>query len=204
MNVSRETRARLEVFEREFLRWNARTNLSANVHEAADLTHRHVADSLQLAELGRGKIWVDIGTGGGFPGAVLAATFQGTERRVTMVESNNKKAAFLRHVCLAMGVEAMVLAERAEVVVGRIEPPDVVSARAVASLSKLLQLTERWLGRGTVGLFPKGRHVDDEIDEARAAWDFDLVRHPSRTADDATILEVSRLRPKKAAKLSDG
>ena len=197
MNVSRETQVRLDVFAREFTRWNARSNLSSRTHPG-ELTERHIEDSLQLIPLApKEGSWVDVGTGGGFPGAVLAAVFAETGRSITMIESNAKKAAFLRSACLAMKVPANVLNERAEAVVARERPPAVVSARAVAPLRRLFTLLQLWLAEpGTLGLFPKGREVETEIDDAAREWDFDLVRHPSRTAADGTILAVTRLRPK--------
>ena len=196
--VSRETREHLEIFRAEFLRWNARINLTSDRDPDA-IVERHIEDSLQLAPFGRGAAtWFDIGTGGGFPGAVLAAAFAGNGPRVTMVESNHKKAGFLRAACIAMGVDASVVAQRAEAVIARTPPPDVVSARAVASLPDLLSLLSPWLVGGTRAVLPKGRAVQAEIDAAALEWDFALKRHPSRTARDATILEVTDLRPKMA------
>ena len=188
-DVSRETlQTRLEAFHREFTRWSARINLTS-ASERGKLHHRHIADSLQLLDLAPNVTrWVDVGTGGGFPGAVVSAALpSGT---VTMVESNNKKAAFLRAACLAMDVDATVLAERAEGVVRRLEAPDVVSARAVAPLGQLLDLLHPWLERATLGLFPKGRGAEDEIAAARERHDFDVVRHPSRVSDDSVVLAV--------------
>ena len=189
-DVSRETLdERLEAFRFEFAKWSRRINLTS-ASERGNLDERHIADSLQLLALAPGaKRWVDIGTGGGFPGVILTAALPpGT---VTMVESNNKKCAFLRSACVAMGVRADVRAERAEAVVARTDPPDVVSARAVASLADLLDLLHPWLRGGTLGLFPKGRGVEAEIMEARERHAFDVVRHPSAIARDSTVLAVT-------------
>ena len=173
-------------------------NLTSSSDDNA-IVERHVQDSLQLTPLaGSAGTWVDVGTGGGFPGAILAAAFAEDGPAVTLVESNTRKAAFLRAACVAMEVSVDVLAERAERVVERLDPPSVVSARAVASLNDLLGLLAPWLGRGTRGVFPKGRDAEREIMEARDAWDFDVRRHPSTTAPDATILEIVSLRPKMA------
>ena len=195
MNVSRETRARLAIFEKEFLQWNARTNLVSR-SQPGDLLQRHIEDSLQLLSHAPSMgDWVDIGTGGGFPGAVLAAVFAETGRSLTLVESNAKKAAFLRTVSVAMNVRATIRHERVERIVTEIDSPDIVSARAVAALGTLFDLLAPWLQTGSLGVFPKGRTANDEIAEARRRWDFDVEAVPSRTADDASILLVRDLRP---------
>ena len=189
-DVSRETLdARVAAFRAEFARWSPRINLTSSA-ERTNLDERHIADSLQLLDLAPdARAWIDVGTGGGFPGAILAAALPpGT---VTMVESNNKKAAFLRAACLAMDVRATVLAERAEAVVARMAPPDVVSARAVASLTDLLDLTHPWLRAGALGLFPKGRGAEREIEAARERHAFEVARHPSAVGDDGTVLAVT-------------
>lgn len=189
LSVSRETLdRRLDAFRGEFARWSARTNLTSAA-ERRNLDERHIADSLQLLDhVPDVTRWVDIGTGGGFPGAIVAAALPpGT---VTMVESNGKKAAFLRAACLAMDVRAAVVPDRAEAVVARSEPPDVVSARAVAPLAELLDMLHPWLRRGTLGLFPKGRNAEAEIAEARERHHFDVERHPSTVADDSVVLAV--------------
>ena len=162
--------------------------------ERGQLDERHIEDSLQLLAIrppmGR---WVDVGTGGGFPGLVLAAAEPDHAAHVTLVESNGKKAAFLRASVLAMGSHATVVAERAERVARREPPPNTVSARALASLADLFSMLEPWLSRGTVGLFPKGRRAEEEIEEAERHWRFECVRHPSATAPDAIVLEVTNL-----------
>ena len=192
-DVSRETRERIDAFRSEFRRWAPRINLTS-AGERGRLDERHIADSLQLMAIRppRGQ-WFDIGTGGGFPGAILAAAEPDHEATVTMVESNNKKAAFLRSACTAMGARARVVAERAETVVARTPPPDTVSARALAPLDDLLTMLEPWLAKGTVGLFPKGRRAEEEIAAALLRWRFGCERHASQTASDATILEITAL-----------
>ena len=193
MHVSRETRERLEVFRAEFARWAPRINLTSG-SEQGRLGERHIEDSLQLIDIRHPKgRWFDIGTGGGFPGAILAAAQADHDGRIAMVESNNKKAAFLRSTILAMNADATIHAERAETVVSREAPPETVSARALASLDDLLIMLEPWLANGTVGLFPKGRRADEEIAAARNRWRFDCRRHPSRTANDAVVLEIADL-----------
>lgn len=192
-HVSRETlNARLNAFRAEFMRWSARTNLTS-ASERGNLDERHIADSLQLLDHASAvESWVDVGTGGGFPGAIVAAALP--PRTVTMIESNNKKAAFLRAACITMDVDVTVLLERAEAVVARVDPPDVVSARAVASLADLLDMLHPWLCAGTLGLFPKGRSAEAEIAEARVRHDFDVERHSSTVADDSVVLAVRMAR----------
>ena len=193
MDVSRETRERLDIFRVEFARWAPSINLTSG-SERGRLDERHIADSLQLLAIRRPTgTWFDIGTGGGFPGAILAAAQADHDARIALVESNHKKAAFLRATVLAMGSNAVVHAERAGAVIAREVPPTTVSARALASLTDLLAMLEPWLANGTVGLFPKGRRADAEIAEARQRWRFGCTRHPSRTADDAVVLEITDL-----------
>lgn len=202
MNVSRETRERLKIFEREFERWSRTHNLVSG-SERGNIVERHIKDSLQLATCVQFHgDWVDIGTGGGFPGVVLATLAEEHEDvRVSMIESNAKKCAFLRHVCATMELKAVVLHERAERVIARMRPPSVVTARAVASLPKLVSLCEPWLAGGTIGLFPKGRSAAKEVAEASADWTFEWRAHPSETAADASVIELHSLRPKSAAKI---
>ena len=198
--VSRETLdRRLATFQDEFARWSSRTNLVShgereNVHE------RHITDSLQLLDHVDGvpERWVDLGSGGGFPGLIVAAALP--DDAVTLVESNAKKAAFLRSAALAMGVRVRLLADRIERVVPVLPPPTVVSARALASLDELLRMTAPWLAAGTLGLFPKGRNANAELDEARrTGHDFDADPRPSATAADATVLRITGYRPLSAA-----
>lgn len=198
--VSRETRQRLNVFVSEFHRWNARHNLTSKADDVA-VIERHVSDSIQLANFAPAVCdWVDVGSGGGFPGAILAATFaDDPDRSVTLIESNAKKCAFLRHVCLAMNAPVTVLNERVERSVVSRDAPTIVSARAVASLTRLCKLLQPWLQGGTTGLFPKGRAYEDELDEARGSWEFDCRPHRSCTASDSVILEIANVRPKTAA-----
>ena len=193
IDVSRETRIRLDRFVAEFQRWNMRTNLSAD-RNSNELANRHITDSLQLLELAPPfRRWVDIGTGGGFPGAILAIATHDDDREIHLVESNGKKAAFLRSACLAAGITPLIHAERAETFITRTPPPDIVSARAVATLDKLLELCEPWLSGKTLGVFPKGQRAREEIAEAKQRWQFDFETCPSRTASDASILLVRNL-----------
>lgn len=197
-NVSRETLdRRIAAFVDTFELWSARINLVSS-SERQNLPTRHVADSLQLIDhVESPASWVDLGSGGGFPGLIVAAALPA--RTVTLVESNAKKAAFLRAAALAMEIDARVRCERIERVVPALDAPDVVSARALASLSNLLDMAAPWLTRGSIGLFPKGRNAEEEIEAARGRHDFDVDVLPSRTATDAYVLRVTAYRPLSAA-----
>lgn len=194
--VSRETLTRLEAFETEFRRWSVRINLAAP--STLDvLWQRHILDSAQLAGLKPAALtWLDLGSGGGFPGAVLAILMR--ERpgaRVELVESNNKKAAFLKTVLAGLGAPATVHVCRIEDSVSRVDRPQIVTARALAPLPKLLGLASPWLETGSTGLFHKGRDYRAEVAESRDGWRFDLIEHRSRIDPDSRVLEISGLEP---------
>jgi 16S rRNA (guanine527-N7)-methyltransferase len=191
IDVSRETWARLETLVATLDRWQATTNLVAPNTLNAVWT-RHVADGAQLVPLAppAPARWVDLGSGGGFPGLVVAAMLAG-RTEVHLVESNGKKAAFLREAARAMGVAATVHAARAERALGCLSA-DVVSARALAPLPVLVALAEPLLKTGAVGLFPKGREAVAELTETEKSWRFNASLHPSLTDPDARIVRIDR------------
>ncbi|MEL6436114.1 MAG: 16S rRNA (guanine(527)-N(7))-methyltransferase RsmG [Pseudomonadota bacterium] len=199
LNVSRETFARLTDFVHDFRAWASRINLVAPSTEH-EVWERHVVDSAQLLALGiEGDHWVDLGSGGGFPGVVLAICLgERDDSRVTLVESNRKKTSFLQLAKAKHAPNMQVLPQRIGDVVPNTPAPDVVTARALADLSSLIEMTHPWLSSGTRGCFLKGRGYEAEIEKSRPKWRFDLVSHPSRTAADAAILEISNLRPNEA------
>ena len=186
-DVSRETEERIEAFIPLLLRWNARINLIAAATEAA-LRQRHIADSLQLLPLlpeGEGPL-ADLGTGGGFPGLVLALA---VTRPIHLVESDRRKAAFLQTVAGELGLaHVTVHAERIEAVA--LPPIAVVTARALAPLDKMLGWAARLLAPEGVAIFPKGRNALDEI-EAAPGWTMAVERFKSSTDADASILRLS-------------
>ena len=196
--VSRETLRRLDRFVATLLDWQRRMNLVASSTESV-LWTRHVADSLQLIALApKARIWADLGSGGGFPGLAIACALADTPgAHVHLVESSAKKAVFLREAVRATGVPATVHAARIEDFVKNApDPIDVVTARALAPLPKLLALAYPLLKRGTLGLFPKGQDVAGELTEAAKCWKIQASLSPSRTDPKAQIVIVRGLEPK--------
>lgn len=193
--VSRETFEDLRSFQDYFLKWNRSINLAAP-STLKDVWTRHILDSAQIFGIRPdARRWLDLGSGGGFPGLIIAFLLRDRgEGAIHLVESNRKKAAFLQAASARYHLPTHVHADRAEHLVGQINMPDVVSARALAPLSLLLKLAEPWLTAGAHGLFHKGRDYRAEIEETHDAWKFDLVEHRSRIDPDGVILEISNLR----------
>jgi 16S rRNA (guanine527-N7)-methyltransferase len=194
LNVSRETFQKLELLERELRRWQAIKNLVGPA-TLDQIWERHIVDSLQLLNLApNAGTWLDLGSGAGFPGLVLAIA--GAERglNVHLVESNSRKCAFLRHIVRLTGAPAKVHEARLEAVLPDfIGKADVVSARALASLAMLLDWTAPLLKAGTMGLFPKGRDAEIELTEARKKWTFEAEILPSQTDPEARILRITSI-----------
>lgn len=192
--VSRETRDRLETYAELLRKWSPRINLVSRA-SLPDLWERHFEDSAQLFDLGgvsRGR-WVDLGSGGGFPGAVVAilAAEAAPDLAVTLIESDGRKAAFLRSVSRETGVPFTTLDRRIEEV-----PPqaaDVLSARALAPLTVLLGHAQRHLAPDGIALFPKGARHETELAEARRDWRFEHEALPSRTEPAAAIYRIGRV-----------
>lgn len=194
LDVSRETREKLELLERELQRWQKIKNLVG----PATLDHiwdRHIVDSLQILDLAPdAQTWVDLGSGAGFPGLVLAIAGQERGLRVHLVESNDRKCAFLREIARLTGSQVTVHPARLETVISNfVGKADIVSARALAALPQLLEWTEPLLKAGTIGLFPKGRDAEIELTEARKRWTFDADILPSRTDSEARILRITSI-----------
>ena len=193
--VSRETFERLVAFEQLFLKWNRSINLAAP-STLDDVWGRHILDSAQLARIApQAKRWVDLGSGGGFPGLVLA--FLLVERdgaSIDLVESNRKKASFLQAVIGQFGLPARVVARRIDDSYALVSAPEIVTARALAALPALLDLSAPWLTKGSKALFHKGRDYRAEVEESAHRWSFDLVEHPSMTDAHGVILELADLR----------
>jgi len=189
-SVSRETRAKLDIYEAELRRWQRVKNLvGASTLDA--VWDRHFVDSLQLTDLAAGTVWVDLGSGAGFPGLVIAVARP--EMHVHLVESDSRKCAFLRHVARATGARAQIWEGRIDAVLPRLEPvPAVVTARALASLDDLLALAAPLLMKGAIGLFPKGRDYLSELTKAAESWRFEADAIPSAVDPDGRILRIHR------------
>jgi 16S rRNA (guanine527-N7)-methyltransferase len=192
--VSRETFDRLLAFERNFLKWAGRINLAAP-STLGDTWSRHILDSAQLMRLAPSeKQWLDLGSGGGFPGAVIAFLLQDREgASIDLVESSRKKAAFLQSTLGQMGASARVHPRRIEDVYGTVKTPEIVTARALAPLPVLLGLVSPWLCSGAGGLFHKGRDYRLEIKESVQHWSFDLLEHRSIVDPESVVLEIRNL-----------
>src|SRR6204780_748305 len=196
--VSRETLDRLDRFVAVLLEWQQRMNLIASSTEPK-LWTRHIADSLQLLALApQARIWLDLGSGAGFPGVVVACALADTPgARVHLVERSTKKAAFLREAVHATGAPAEAHAAGLEDFVENLAVPvDVVTARALAPLAALLTATYPLLKVGTLGLFPKGQDVDVELTEAAKCWSIQSSLGTSLTDPKARIVCVTGIRPK--------
>ena len=195
VTVSRETAERLAAFVALIRKWQPAENLISpkTLHE---IWRRHVADCAQLVPLfPETRRWLDMGTGAGFPGIVLAL-IGGEGTHVDLVESNTRKCAFLRTAIRETGAPAIVHEGRAEVILARWQTPvDRIVARALASLTRLLELAEPLMGQGIPAAFHKGEDFRQEIDEASQSWNFDLVQHDSRVGE-GVILEIANLRRK--------
>jgi 16S rRNA (guanine527-N7)-methyltransferase len=198
VSVSRETAERLQRFIELLLSWQQTTQLVAT-STLPRLWTRHVADSLQLLDLApEARTWVDLGAGGGFPGVVIAcALAQMPNARVHLVESNGKKAAFLREAVRLTKAPAVVHPTRIENFVESFgERADVVTARALAPLKVLLDQSFRLLESGGQGIFPKGQDVEAELTEAAKYWNMQASLAPSRTDSNGRIVIVRALRPR--------
>ncbi|HET7210976.1 MAG TPA: 16S rRNA (guanine(527)-N(7))-methyltransferase RsmG [Methyloceanibacter sp.] len=197
--VPRETIHRLVRYADLLALWRKSTNLVAASTLPA-LWSRHFADSAQLSALApEARLWLDLGSGAGFPGLVVAILHaERPDFRMHLVESNRKKCAFLAEVARATKAPVDIHAMRIEELAESAETlkPDVVSARALAPLPYLFELAGPFFGPGTRGLFLKGREAEAEIAEARTRFDFGSRLHPSLTSRDSHIVEVTDLRPR--------
>jgi 16S rRNA (guanine527-N7)-methyltransferase len=197
--VSDETIERLVIYEQSLCLWQRKINLVAP-STMDDIWHRHFADSAQLLDLApkSARKWVDLGSGAGFPGMVLAILRAGRGDEVgvephVLIESDTRKAAFLGEIARKTSVPVDIAAKRIEIssTQGRYKSVDVVSARALAPLDRLIGLAEPFFGPGTVGLFLKGREVDSEIEAAQAKWRFSCSLVDSLTEAQSRIAVVT-------------
>lgn len=189
--VSRETAGRLDCLVTELARWQAAKNLVSG-STLEQVWTRHIADSLQIFELAPDrKRWLDLGSGGGFPGLVLGIRLAETGGTIDLVESNARKCAFLRHVARMTGAPVRVHAARIEDAIGRFTGEvDVVTARALAPLPQLLGWCKDLLRTGTLGIFPKGQSLEAELTDSSRYWRIEASTVPSLTEASARILLV--------------
>jgi len=193
--VSRETFERLIAFEATFLHWNRVTNLVAP-STLPEIWERHVLDSAQLLPLGGdARLWLDLGSGGGFPGIVLAILLKDRPGGfVHMVESNRKKVSFLQSAVGQLDLPARVYPVRIETAASIVRETEIVTARALANLGELFGYAEPWILRGARALFHKGRDYRREVEETIHNWDPELVEHASAVDRSSVILEIRALR----------
>jgi 16S rRNA (guanine527-N7)-methyltransferase len=204
--VSRETEARLDRYVALLEEWQAKTNL-VSPSTLPNLWTRHIADSLQLLALApSAKIWADLGSGGGFPGLVLAcAMAEVSGAMVHLIERNAKKAAFLREALRVTGSPGTVhladIEDNVDSIVGRV---DCVTARAVAPLHQLLGFAEPLVRQGAKALFPKGQDVEAELTEATKYWIIGPHLHSSRTGGHGWIVELDEIERRGPSAVANG
>lgn len=189
--VSRETVRQIERFTDRLLEGNARQNLIAK-STVATLWERHIADSAQLARFENmpGASWIDIGSGAGLPGIVLACLVEGP---VTLVEPRRLRAAFLEEVVADLDLDAKVILGKGQDVAGEF---DVITARAVASVDGILRMTIHLSHPGTVWVLPKGRKAKSELADARRSWHCHATSEGSLTDPESEVLILRDVRPK--------
>jgi 16S rRNA (guanine527-N7)-methyltransferase len=193
LGVSDATLDSLRAFDQALRKWSVAINLvsPATLSESWD---RHILDSAQIFQLAPSgtRHWADLGAGGGLPGLVIAILARGSGMRVSLVESDRRKGAFMAQQIAAQGLDAQVLTTRAEALAPL--NADVVSARALAPLPRLLPMVARHLAPGGTALLPKGRRWATEQAEARADWSYDLDDLPSVIDPEARILRMTNVR----------
>ncbi len=196
--VSRETVERLDRYVALLLEWQARINLIAP-STVPEIWTRHIADSLQLLKVIPGaRVWVDFGSGGGFPAIPIACALAGTPgAQIHLIESNGKKAAFLREAIRLLQLPAHVHNERVENFGESWSGPlNVVTARALAPMKTLCDQAFPLISKGAVGLFLKGQDIDAELTEAAKYWTLEASTVPSKTSSTGCIVVIRSLQPR--------
>jgi 16S rRNA (guanine527-N7)-methyltransferase len=204
--VSRETEARLDRYVELLREWQSKTNLVAP-STLPDLWMRHISDSLQLLTLApSARVWADLGSGGGFPGVVLACALAETpDAKIHLVERNAKKAAFLREALRVTNSPGMVhLADIGDSVDRITGPVDCVTARALAPLHQLIGFVEPLVKQGARALFLKGQDVEAELTDATKYWNISPKLHSSRTGGHGWIVELDRIERRNQSANPDG
>lgn len=194
-SISPEVRERLTIYADLLVKWQKRINL-IGTSTVSDLWRRHFADSLQLAPLaGEWSNWVDLGSGGGFPGMVVAIGAGGGDRVLHLIEADKRKAAFLREVSRETLARTVVHVGRIEQVLPELSAQvhfDVVSARALAPLDILLTYARPVLEKGAVGLFLKGKGLAKELTAVLVDGSVNFTFSQSLTDVEAQIVVVRR------------
>ena len=192
-NVSRETIEKLDVYAGLLQKWNRSINL-VSPSTIDGLWDRHFADSAQILSISSPKTesWTDLGSGGGFPGAVVAILANKTDLNVTLIESDQRKATFLRAVARETDTNMTILAQRAEE--ADTTRANIVSARALAPLDVLLGYVERHIAPDGLALLLKGANAASEVDLARKTWSFTCESIPSVTDNQAAILKIGDIK----------
>ena len=204
--VSRETEARLDRYVALLVQWQTKTNLVAP-STLPNLWTRHISDSLQLLALApSAKVWVDLGSGGGFPGVVLAcALAEKAGANVHLIERNAKKAAFLREAVRVTSAAGTVHLAGIGDIVDRIDSPvDCVTARALAPLHQLIGFAEPLVGKGAKALFLKGQDIEAELTEATKYWNIQPRLHSSRTGGHGWVVELDRIERRNSSAMAHG
>jgi 16S rRNA (guanine527-N7)-methyltransferase len=195
--VSRETLDRMQTYASLLAQWQKAINL-VSPSTLSDVWRRHFADSAQLVRLAppSARTWIDLGSGAGFPGLVVAILLAEREPRprLTLIESDQRKCAFLREVARQTGVTVDILTTRIENAATQfnLQQGEIVSARALASLTDLLRLASPYLSDRSVGLFLKGREAEAEVTAALESWRFEAELVPSVTDASARVVVVRR------------
>ena len=191
-SVSRETFQKLEQLSALIIKWTKSINL-ISPNSVSDIWDRHIVDSAQIFQIAPSNWtnWVDLGSGGGLPALVIAILDQ-DRRPITLVESDQRKCLFLNTAKRELDLSLLVVNERIEQT--ELDNFDVLSARALASLPDLLGYALQYLNPEGTAILPKGARFNEELDQARSDWQFDVTSHPSLTNTESRILEVSRIR----------
>lgn len=188
LNVSRETEQKLQDFTALVLRWNDTINLISK-QSMPNVWHRHILDSAQIFPHAiQNGPWLDLGSGAGFPGIVMAIM---GARQMTLVESDQRKAAFLREAGRVLDLDITVVSKRIEALAP--QHAGIITARALASLTQLLSHANTHLCHNGCAFFPKGLRNDLEILQAEQTWRFDYTSIPSKTDPEAVILVVKNI-----------
>lgn len=194
VSVSRETMEQLKAFEALVLKWSPKINLISR-DARLSIWERHILDSAQIfaIDLPKSGLWLDIGSGGGFPGVVAAVLLKefAPDVTLTMIESDQRKATFLRTALRECGAKGIVISERIEDVTP--QNAAILTARALSTVDDLLNHALRHMHPKGVALLHKGRNFMHELDVASKNWSFDVDAHQSLTAPDSRILEIRNI-----------